>query len=111
MKKCTGCGRLDTIPLTGKAFACCPDNNYKELTSMQELIELIVNNKTRLDIIEKNQQMWLQKEKEQIITDYSNGFINALGYKKEDKNIEYGVIMQSKAEADIYYNEKYNQKL
>jgi hypothetical protein len=51
----------------------------------------------------------LEKEKEQIITDYSNGFLNALGYKKEDKNIEYGVIMQSKAEADIYYNETYNQ--
>jgi hypothetical protein len=51
----------------------------------------------------------LEKEKEQIITDYSNGFLNALGYKKEDKNIEYGIIMQSKAEADIYYNETYNQ--
>jgi hypothetical protein len=36
-------------------------------TAMQELIELIVKNKTRLDIIEKNQQMWLEKEKEQII--------------------------------------------
>lgn len=51
----------------------------------------------------------LEKEKEQIITDYSNGLIYALGYKQEDKNIEYGIVMQSKAEADIYYNENYNQ--
>jgi hypothetical protein len=51
----------------------------------------------------------LEKEKEQIINDYSNGLLNALGYKHEDKNIEYGVIMQSKAEADIYYNQTYNQ--
>jgi hypothetical protein len=50
----------------------------------------------------------LEKEKEQIINDYSNGLLNALGYKHEDKNIEYGVIMQSKAEGDIYYNETYN---
>jgi hypothetical protein len=78
-------------------------------TAMQELIELIVKNKTRLDIIEKNQQMWLQKEKEQIITDYSNGLLYALGYKHQDKNIDYGVTMQSKAEADIYYNQTYDQ--
>ena len=51
----------------------------------------------------------LEKEKEQIITDYANGLLYALGYKHEDKNIEYGVIMQSKAEADIYYNQTYNQ--
>ena len=51
----------------------------------------------------------LKKEKEQIITDYSNGLLYALGYKHEDKNIEYSVIMQSKAEADIYYNQTYNQ--
>lgn len=51
----------------------------------------------------------LNKEKEQSITDYSNGFLNGLGYKKEDKNIMYGVIMQSKAEGDIYYNETYNE--
>jgi hypothetical protein len=34
-------------------------------TAMQEIIELIVNNKTRLDIIEKNQKIWLEKEKMQ----------------------------------------------
>jgi hypothetical protein len=44
-------------------------------TAMQELIELIVNNKTRLDIIEKNQQMWLEKEKEQIIDARLDGFV------------------------------------
>jgi hypothetical protein len=50
-----------------------------------------------------------EKEKEQIITDYSNGLLYALGYKHQDKNIDYGVTMQSKAEADIYYNQTYNQ--
>jgi hypothetical protein len=51
----------------------------------------------------------LKEEKEQSIIDYSNGFLNGLGYKREDKNIMYGVIMQSKAEGDIYYNETYNE--
>ena len=52
---------------------------------------------------------YLEKEKEQIITDYSNGLLYALGYKHQDKNIDYGVTMQSKAEADIYYNQTYDQ--
>jgi len=81
-------------------------------TAMQELIEFIesTNNTphVNLTIMDKAKNL-LEKEKEQIITDYSNGLLYALGYKNEDKNIEYGVIMQSKGEADIYYNEKYNQ--
>jgi len=81
-------------------------------TAMQELIEFIesTNNTphVNLTIIDKAKKL-LEKEKEQIITDYSNGLLYALGYKHEDKNIEYGVIMQSKAEADIYYNQNYNQ--
>lgn len=42
-------------------------------TAMQELIELIVNNKTRLDIIEKNQQMWIEKERKQHETTFHRG--------------------------------------
>ena len=61
-------------------------------TAMQELIELIVNNRTRLDIIEKNQQMWLEKEKEQIIDAYSNGSNDRLYNRIND-----------------YYNQTYNQ--
>jgi hypothetical protein len=60
------------------------------------------------DIIRKA-VLKLEKEKEQIITDYSNGLFYALGYKHQDKNIDYGVTMQSKAEAYIYYNQTYNQ--
>jgi hypothetical protein len=42
-------------------------------TVMTELIELIVNNKIRLDIIEKNQQMWLEKEKNQLYHSFYGG--------------------------------------
>jgi hypothetical protein len=60
------------------------ESNMK--TAMQELIELIVNNKTRLDIIEKNQQMWLEKEKQQIINacwyghDIKHEYFNPIHY-------------------------------
>jgi hypothetical protein len=61
-------------------------------TAMQELIEIIVNNKTRLDIIEKNQQMWIEKEKEQIMKAYCDGFDELLPFHEND-----------------YYNQTYNQ--
>ena len=60
---------------------------------MQELIELIVNNKTRLDIIEKNQQMWIEKEKEQIIEAYGTAI--CMFYESE--------------QPEEYYNQTYNQ--
>ena len=61
---------------------------------MQELIELIVNNKIRLDIIEKNQQMWLEKEKEQMLNFYMWMRMNEntekyLDYSDEDMFKEY----------------------
>jgi hypothetical protein len=79
-------------------------------TTMQEFIDelKLIEAYPMSPLVLKMAENLLELEKEQIITDYSNGFLNALGYKKEDKNIEYGVIMQSKAEADIYYNETYN---
>ena len=80
-------------------------------TAMQELIDELerVRSMTNMNFVIRIATDLLEKEKEQIINDYSNGLLNALGYKHEDKNIEYGVIMQSKAEADIYYNQTYNQ--
>lgn len=93
-------------------------------TSMQELIERLERNikempnevnrftqgyKAGLNFVIECATTSLEKEKEQIITDYSNGLLYALGYKHQDKNIDYGVTMQSKAEADIYYNQTYNQ--
>jgi hypothetical protein len=65
-------------------------------TAMQELIELIVNNKTRLDIIEKNQQMWLEKEKQQIIHTYWVSYKE--GRYSGDKT------------AEEYYNETYKNE-
>ena len=61
---------------------------------MQELIELIVNNKIRLDIIEKNQEMWLEKEKEQIVDAYYGNIDGVFGYREEGQE---------------YYNQTYNQ--
>jgi hypothetical protein len=63
-------------------------------TAMQELIELIVNNKIRLDIIEKNQEMWLEKEKEQIVDAYYGNIDGVFGYREEGQE---------------YYNQTYNQ--
>jgi hypothetical protein len=88
-------------------------------TAMQELTDILENYKMS-DITDEQKSIFssiiyqiniifLEKEKEQIITDYSNGLLYALGYKHQDKNIDYGVTMQSKAEADIYYNQTYNQ--
>jgi len=68
-------------------------------TAMQELIELIVNNKIRLDIIEKNQEMWLEKEKEQIIDAFEYGQMNV----NED-----GCLLDENG-AEDYYNQTYNQ--
>jgi hypothetical protein len=81
-------------------------------TAMQELIDELerVRLMTNMNFVIRIATDLLEKEKEQIINDYSNGLLNALGYKHEDKNIEYGVIMQSKAEADIYYNQTYKQE-
>ena len=76
---------------------------------MKELTDYM---KTYFHLTDESLEMFdkaLEKEKEQIITDYSNGLLYALGYKHQDKNIDYGVTMQSKAEADIYYNQTYGQ--
>ena len=42
-------------------------------TAMQELIELIEKGETRLDLIENHKQIWLEKEKEQIMNAYMDG--------------------------------------
>jgi hypothetical protein len=67
-------------------------------TAMQELIELIVNNKIRLDIIEKNQEMWLEKEKEQMIG------CCLVGYLFEDNEDTNPFEL-----AEKFYNQTYNQ--
>jgi hypothetical protein len=66
-------------------------------TAMQELIELIVNNKTRLDIIEKNQQMWLEKEKDRMF----HSFYAGVGYDE--------VLDDCDKIFEQYYNEVFNQ--
>jgi len=61
-------------------------------TAMQELIELIEKGETRLDLIENHKQIWLEKEKEQIIKAMNYGLGN-------EKEIELG---------EYYYNQTYN---
>lgn len=87
------------------------EKNKPMKTAMQELIDelKLIEAYPMSPLVLKMAEELLQKEKEQIITDYSNGLLYALGYKHQDKNIDYGVTMQSKAEADIYYNQTYDQ--
>ena len=60
---------------------------------MQELIELIEKGETRLDLIENHKQIWLEKEKEQIIEAYLKGYIHYL----------------PEIDSKEYYNQTYNQ--
>ena len=62
-------------------------------TAMQELIELIEKGETRLDLIENHKQIWLEKEKGQIIEGVEFGLFNA------DTTID----------GEEYYNQTYNQ--
>lgn len=64
-------------------------------TAMQELIELIEKGETRLDLIENHKQIWLEKEKEQIIKAMNYGLGN-------EKEIELG---------EYYYNKTYNKPI
>jgi len=57
---------------------------------MQQLIELIENGKTTLSLIENHKQIWLEKEKEQIIEAFKNGW-------------------NWNSDAEQYYDQTYNQ--
>ena len=66
-------------------------------TAMQELIELIENGETDLYLIENHKQIWLEREKEQIINAYDNG-----SDVNDDLKPLYGT-------PEEYYNQTYNQ--
>lgn len=93
IKMCTGCGWVNTQPLGisqyGKPYsACCPDNNYKEVTAVEWLSIMLRDNSEELfdgNIFEQAKAM----EKEQIIEAYCKG----------DDNIG----------AEQYYNEMYKK--
>ena len=71
-------------------------------TAMQELIELIEKEETRLDLIENHKQIWLEKEKEQIIDDYENGKQNGI---ESITNVNKYII------GEEYYNQNYNKEV
>jgi len=67
---------------------------------MQQLIELIENGKTTLSLIENHKQIWLEREKEQIINAHTNAYL--IG--------EDDISVDDANEASIkYYNQTYNQ--
>jgi len=69
-------------------------------TAMQQLIELIENGKTTLSLIENHKQIWLEREKEQIINAHTNAYL--IG--------EDDISVDDANEASIkYYNQTYNQ--
>ena len=63
-------------------------------TAMQELIELIENGETELYLIENHKQIWLEREKEQIV--------KAINTLCSNDNI---------LTAEQYYNQTYEQSL
>ena len=84
-KQCTGCGRLDTEPIglnkNGEPYlACCPDNNYVEISAVQWLkhkIKETYDKERKLplaytfSLLNKAEQI----EKEQIIDAYDCGAV------------------------------------
>ena len=69
-------------------------------TAMQQLIELIENGETTLSLIENHKQIWLEREKEQIINAHTNAYL--IG--------EDDISVDDANEASIkYYNQTYNQ--
>jgi hypothetical protein len=103
MKKCTGCGRLDDKPLglnkNGEPYlACCPDNNYKELTAVDWLIENLPNLSHKIGHglafeIHAKLQKAKEMEKKQIIDAWMDGMEGIL----------------HKIAAEKYYNETYGR--
>ena len=73
---------------------------------MQELIELIEKGETRLDLIENHKQIWLEKDKEQIIDFHVMLMKHGLEQEGNVTKWDYNLL---KDEAEEYYNQTYNQ--
>lgn len=67
---------------------------------MQELIELIENGETELYLIENHKQIWLEKEKEQIIDTHIEG---------QRVFDDYQHTQWTTDQAEQYYDKTYNQ--
>jgi len=68
---------------------------------MQQLIELIENGKTTLSLIENHKQIWLEREKEQIINAHETGYNDCQIYTYTNL-----LVPRSASE---YFNETYNK--
>ena len=85
VKKCTGCGRLNTeqpLGLNKKGepyLACCPDNNYIDITVVEFLLDNIhlLHSQKWNEIVEQAKQI----EMNQKYKEYHKGFKDALERK------------------------------
>jgi hypothetical protein len=119
MKKCTGCGWTDNKPMglnpNGEPYlACCPDNNYKELTAMQMMLDDLISKREVYENASMHQcvatletsieiaQFLLEKEKEQIANAYDRGYKAC----DLDEALEINKTMFS---GERYYEQTYNQ--
>ena len=91
MKKCTGCDRLDNEPLglnnKGiKYSACCPDNNYVEISAVEWLK---IKYKQQGLLFNKDLSQAKEMEEAQRKNDFRAGWN---GNKHKDWNCEFYLI-------------------
>ena len=102
IKICTGCGRLNTQPLglnTKKEpyLACCPDNNYKDVTAI-EWLEMTYHIREKF-ISASDFEQAKAMEKEQMKGMYVEGGFAQMRYFDGKEFIT----------GEQYYNETYNK--
>ena len=99
IKKCQGCGHREDEPLGlnkyGEPYlACCPDNDYRNITAVQWLsdeIKKLYDTEKKLplayviNIIQKAKQI----EQYQIVTAFDNGFFCGRELETDDEGRNY----------------------
>jgi hypothetical protein len=95
-QQCTGCGRLKTEPLglnkNGKPYlACCPDNSYKNVSSVEWLFR------------------WHNDNPEATINEGIKAFKQAKEMHKEEHEDTYNEGKLNGFDFEDYYNETFNK--
>lgn len=94
MKKCTGCDRLDNMPLGlndkgNKYLACCPDNNYIEMTIVEWLeseYEKLLNWHIPFELLEQAKEKEKQ-EKLKVQIEENESVLEMLRFHGNDSSI------------------------
>lgn len=107
MEKCTECGTINDKPLglnrNGEPYlACCPDNNYVEMTAVEYLIEQLEFALSDIEWSNYRNETDRAKEmeKKQIIDAHENGQAEF-----DTEAYRYEVI----ANAEQYYKKTFNK--